>query len=60
VGHCRQVGVPERGIDEAVARLTAAGYKVGRMEQMETSAQAKARGGPKARHISFLAYSARQ
>ena len=28
VGHCRQVGCPESGIDEAVKRLTAAGYKV--------------------------------
>ena len=28
VGHCLQVGCPESGIDEAVARLVAAGYKV--------------------------------
>ncbi|KAK9813990.1 hypothetical protein WJX73_008383 [Symbiochloris irregularis] len=48
VGHCRQVGCPESGIDEAVARLTAAGFKVGRMEQMETALEAKAARGPKA------------
>eukprot|EP00884_Botryococcus_braunii_P000476 jgi/Botrbrau1/10429/Bobra.0133s0036.1 len=48
VGHCRQVGCPESGIDDAVARLVAAGYKVGRLEQMETAAEAKAKRGPKA------------
>ncbi|KAK9819817.1 hypothetical protein WJX72_002734 [[Myrmecia] bisecta] len=48
VGHCRQVGCPQAGVDEAVAKLTAAGYKVGRLEQMETAAEAKAKRGPKA------------
>uniref|UniRef100_A0A061S473 Dna mismatch repair protein msh6-2 n=1 Tax=Tetraselmis sp. GSL018 TaxID=582737 RepID=A0A061S473_9CHLO len=48
VGHCRQVGCPESGIDEACSRLLAAGYKVARMEQMETGAEAKARRGPRA------------
>lgn len=40
-----QVGVPESGIDEAVAKLVARGYKVGRMEQTETGAEAKAKRG---------------
>nr|XP_009409339.2 PREDICTED: DNA mismatch repair protein MSH7 [Musa acuminata subsp. malaccensis] len=44
VGKCRQVGISEAGIDDAVLKLTARGYKVGRMEQLETSEQAKARG----------------
>ncbi|XP_030472662.2 DNA mismatch repair protein MSH7 [Syzygium oleosum] len=44
VGKCRQVGISESGIDDAVQKLVARGYKVGRMEQVETSAQAKARG----------------
>ncbi|KAE8682862.1 DNA mismatch repair protein MSH7 [Hibiscus syriacus] len=44
VGKCRQVGISESGIDEAVHKLVARGYKVGRMEQLETSEQAKARG----------------
>ncbi|KAJ0959752.1 hypothetical protein J5N97_000574 [Dioscorea zingiberensis] len=44
VGKCRQVGISEAGIDDAVGKLTALGYKVGRMEQLETSDQAKARG----------------
>ncbi|PIN11346.1 Mismatch repair ATPase MSH6 (MutS family) [Handroanthus impetiginosus] len=44
VGKCRQVGVSESGIDDAVQKLMARGYKVGRMEQLETSAQAKSRG----------------
>ncbi|PIA65096.1 hypothetical protein AQUCO_00100524v1 [Aquilegia coerulea] len=44
VGKCRQVGISENGIEEAVQKLIARGYKVGRMEQMETSDQAKARG----------------
>ncbi|CAL5339327.1 unnamed protein product [Camellia sinensis] len=44
VGKCRQVGISESGIDEAVQKLIARGYKVGRMEQLETSEQAKARG----------------
>jgi DNA mismatch repair ATPase MutS len=43
VGHCRQVGCPESGVDAAVAALVGRGYKVGRIEQMETAAQAKAR-----------------
>ncbi|KAH7287690.1 hypothetical protein KP509_32G069600 [Ceratopteris richardii] len=46
VGRCRQVGVPESGIEEAVEKLLARGYKVGRMEQVETAEQAKARRGP--------------
>ncbi|RAL37216.1 hypothetical protein DM860_004138 [Cuscuta australis] len=44
VGKCRQVGIPEGGIDDAVQKLLALGYKVGRMEQLETSEQAKFRG----------------
>ncbi|KAG0498938.1 hypothetical protein HPP92_003629 [Vanilla planifolia] len=44
VGKCRQVGISEAGIDDAVHKLIARGYKVGRMEQVETSDQAKARG----------------
>ncbi|KAL0345263.1 UNVERIFIED_CONTAM: DNA mismatch repair protein MSH7 [Sesamum radiatum] len=44
VGKCRQVGVSESGIDDAVKKLIARGYKVGRMEQLETSEQAKSRG----------------
>ncbi|GAB4839197.1 DNA mismatch repair protein msh7 [Ancistrocladus abbreviatus] len=44
VGKCRQVGISESGIDDAVQKLVARGYKVGRMEQLETSQQAKARG----------------
>ncbi|MCO5574052.1 hypothetical protein L7F22_027829 [Adiantum nelumboides] len=46
VGRCRQVGVPESGIEEAVEKLLARGYKVGRMEQVETAEQAKAKRGP--------------
>lgn len=45
VGHCRQVGCPEAGVDAACARLVQLGHKVGRIEQLETAAQAKARGG---------------
>ena len=48
VGHCRQVGCPESGVDAAVAALVQRGYKVGRVEQMETAAQAKQRAGNKA------------
>ena len=44
---CRQVGCPESGIEEAVQRLTAAGYKVGRVEQTETAAEAKKKRGNK-------------
>lgn len=47
VGHCRQVGCPQSGIDDACQRLLAAGYKVGRIEQTETAAEAKAKRGPK-------------
>ncbi|KAI5057624.1 hypothetical protein GOP47_0027639 [Adiantum capillus-veneris] len=46
VGRCRQVGVSESGIEEAVEKLLARGYKVGRMEQVETAEQAKAKRGP--------------
>ena len=42
VGHCRQVGCPASGIDAACATLVSRGYKVGRIEQLETAAQAKA------------------
>ena len=48
VGHCRQVGCPEAGVDAACARLVHLGHKVGRIEQLETAAQAKARGGSNA------------
>ncbi|KAM0918681.1 hypothetical protein ACQ4PT_008711 [Festuca glaucescens] len=44
VGKCRQVGISESGIDDAVEKLLARGYKVGRIEQMESAVQAKARG----------------
>uniref|UniRef100_A0A804MYX5 DNA mismatch repair proteins mutS family domain-containing protein n=1 Tax=Zea mays TaxID=4577 RepID=A0A804MYX5_MAIZE len=44
VGKCRQVGISESGIDDAVDKLIARGYKVGRIEQMESANQAKARG----------------
>ncbi|KAJ6407101.1 hypothetical protein OIU84_010586 [Salix udensis] len=44
VGKCRQVGISESGIDDAVEKLVACGYKVGRVEQLETSDQAKSRG----------------
>jgi len=49
VGHCRQVGCPQSGIDDACQRLLAAGYKVGRIEQTETAVEAKAKRGPKVR-----------
>ncbi|KAL3140400.1 hypothetical protein ABBQ38_004660 [Trebouxia sp. C0009 RCD-2024] len=49
-----QVGCPEGRIEENVSKLTAAGYKVGRVEQVETAAQAKARRGPKAKIIRQL------
>ncbi|KAK9148929.1 hypothetical protein Scep_007686 [Stephania cephalantha] len=45
VGKCRQVGISESGIDDAVQKLISRGYKVGRIEQLETSDQAKIRGG---------------
>ncbi|KAL6221129.1 hypothetical protein ACLB2K_008881 [Fragaria x ananassa] len=44
VGKCRQVGISESGIDDAVQKLVVRGYKVGRIEQLETFEQAKARG----------------
>ncbi|XP_075514538.1 LOW QUALITY PROTEIN: DNA mismatch repair protein MSH7 [Primulina tabacum] len=44
VGKCRQVGISESGIDGAVQKLIAHGHNVGRMEQIETSDQAKSRG----------------
>ena len=47
VGHCRQVGCPESGVDAAIAELVRRGHKVGRIEQMETAAEAKARTGSK-------------
>ncbi|CAN1288523.1 DNA mismatch repair protein MSH7 [Linum perenne] len=45
VGKCRQVGISESGIDDAIEKLVSRGYKVGRVEQLETADQAKARGG---------------
>ncbi|XLU58474.1 hypothetical protein S245_053122, partial [Arachis hypogaea] len=39
-----QVGISESGIDDAVQNFIARGYKVGRVEQLETSEEAKARG----------------
>ena len=45
VGHCRQVGCPESGVDAATAELVRRGHKVGRIEQMETAAEARARTG---------------
>ncbi|KAL4563948.1 hypothetical protein LXL04_027997 [Taraxacum kok-saghyz] len=44
VGKCRQVGITENAIDDAIEKLIARGYKVGRVEQLETSGQAKSRG----------------
>eukprot|EP00958_Prasinococcus_capsulatus_P028491 scaffold6844_cov357-Prasinococcus_capsulatus_cf.AAC.3 len=44
VGHCRQVGCPESGVEEAVSKLVQRGYKVGRIEQLESSQDAKKRG----------------
>jgi DNA mismatch repair protein MSH6 len=43
-----QVGVPASGVDEACRKLVARGYKVGRVEQTETGAEAKAKRGPSA------------
>ncbi|KAL2612521.1 hypothetical protein R1flu_024213 [Riccia fluitans] len=48
VGKCRQVGCPESGIDDAVQKLVSRGCKVGRMEQIETAEQARAKRGDKA------------
>jgi DNA mismatch repair protein MSH6 len=39
-----KVGISESGIDVAVEKLLARGYKVGRIEQMESADQAKSRG----------------
>ena len=47
VGHCRQVGCPESGVDAATAELVRRGLPRGRVEQMETAAEAKARTGSK-------------
>ena len=58
VGHCRQVGCPQSGIEDACQRLLAAGYKVGRIEQTETAAEAKARRGPKVRSLHVNQVSA--
>ncbi|XP_020526264.1 DNA mismatch repair protein MSH7 isoform X2 [Amborella trichopoda] len=48
VGKCRQVGISESGIDDAVQKLIAHGYKVARMEQTKTADHAKATGGASA------------
>ena len=42
------MGCPASGIDAACATLVSRGYKVGRIEQLETAAQAKAARGPSA------------
>jgi DNA mismatch repair ATPase MutS len=52
-----QVGCPESGIEEAVQRLTAAGYKVGRIEQTETAAEAKQKRGNKVSCLAVAAYT---
>ncbi|KAJ0540686.1 putative DNA mismatch repair protein MutS/MSH [Helianthus annuus] len=44
VGKCRQVGITEHAIDDAIEKLLARMYKVGRVEQLETADQAKSRG----------------
>ncbi|KAL8239783.1 hypothetical protein R6Q59_016350 [Mikania micrantha] len=44
VGKCRQVGITEHAIDDAIEKLLARRYKVGRVEQLETAEQAKSRG----------------
>ncbi|KAJ8568890.1 hypothetical protein K7X08_032587 [Anisodus acutangulus] len=64
VGKCGQVGTSESGIDEAVQKLLArgvettscrnAGYKVGRLEQLETSEQAKSRGSTSVIHRKLV------
>lgn len=48
VGKCRQVGVSESGIEDAVQKFLTRGYKVGRIEQTETAEEAKAKRGPHA------------
>lgn len=40
------MGCPEKRVDAAIAALLAKGYKVGRIDQLETAAQAKERAGP--------------
>lgn len=47
IWNCRQAGVPESGLQTALAALVAAGYKVGVIEQIETGEEAKKRD-PKA------------
>lgn len=37
------MGCPEKRVDAAIAALVAKGYKVGRVDQLETAAQAKER-----------------
>ncbi|KAK4368411.1 hypothetical protein RND71_012203 [Anisodus tanguticus] len=54
VGKCGQVGISESGIDEAVQKLLARGYKVGRLEQLETSEQAKSRGSTSVIHRKLV------
>lgn len=45
VGQCRQVGCPAGGLDQAMEALLAAGHKVGIIEQLETTQEAKAARG---------------
>ena len=45
MGHCRQVGCPQNGVQEATRRLLTAGHKVGIIEQLETAAEAKSKRG---------------
>jgi len=45
VGNCKQVGCPSSNVDAAAAALVAKGYKVAKIEQMETAKQAKDRVG---------------
>lgn len=45
VGNCKQVGCPSSNVDAAVSALVAKGYKVAKIEQMETAQQAKQRAG---------------
>ncbi|KAH9287602.1 hypothetical protein KI387_031719, partial [Taxus chinensis] len=56
VGKCRQVGVPESGIEDAMQKLLERGYKVGRIEQLETTQQAKAKRGSTAMVQRELVY----
>ncbi len=41
-----QVGTAEGGVDSAIEQLRGHGYKVGRVEQLETAKEAKQRRGP--------------